>query len=471
MSNRSSYHVVLLVDHRERNNAQDHPTRQEIVDAVNAAFAPGVHCEVYNGLPAGDYLWVARHPGQPDLVLNCLIERKTWTDLFRCIKEPQKTIPEVQKIEYQMRNVVNTGIGNLLFLLEERRNDSRNLPEHSPERQAVETFSSQMEAGVYNGFSALIKTDYKSMTTIAFLIQQHDNMRRELPFLEFNGRRVSLDELHQKVERAKRCPTFDYYRSLRRIGGVGHTKAMAVLNKFPTAGILQRHCRSHSAVSLKDLRTDKNIRIGLSTAQSIYGAFEGGRTWESDACQECVQCLPHQLKRRNETLQVVEQHRRQVQRFQQGGSDDRHYQMLRQQPSRDLVNRGFQHGLADPARAAHQNAADMRVHDRHYHMLRQQQPAGSLVDTDFQHSLANPAPVAQLNAADPSVHEAIALFHKIDREGPEAIPRHIVQEQEDILKQAHKKARLDKSLNTRFQEQVLHRKGNVIDLTGDSDVE
>lgn len=90
---------------------------ESLICDFNCHFPPRdiPHCERKESFPAGDYQWVARKPDHEDRVLDCVIERKTFTDLGRSlVPAPDQTHPP-SRMYMQKKKLRNTGIRPKLF--------------------------------------------------------------------------------------------------------------------------------------------------------------------------------------------------------------------------------------------------------------------------------------------------------------------------------------------------------------------
>lgn len=306
------WHVVLLVDSNERSNpCTKSMPRDELVREINHAFGATsssskfvVHCETRR-LVAGDYMWIARKRGFPtqddddDVVLDCIIERKTLPDLTHALSQPSNKYWPLNRMQVQMKKLKSTTLRNKIFLLENPNpsNITQFISNQGMLRMAL-NFAKDIQNGDHAGFF------YKETTcvndTVRFLMDQHEWMRNrvqqayDLAMLQSNNKEDDtvgvdmrmrslppfasigiVDNLNTSISKALNDTTFQYYLALRRVPKLGESKTRIIMERFPTQQDLEQQCMmdndSSSSAAMKTLASlDK---IGKTMAHHIWNRF------------------------------------------------------------------------------------------------------------------------------------------------------------------------------------------------------
>jgi ERCC4-type nuclease len=255
------WQVVLYVDKKERNNATVMNT-QEWVYELNSRMRDQYHQEQrthveLTSLAAGDYLWVAKR-GTEVRVLDYCVERKTTTDLKRCLTTMSQTYPKIVKMGHQMRQLRYSGISNPVILVE-----------GTVAATCVQTVCRQLRNGERPGFSLEETNNLRGTQT--WLLQHHDMIRREMRV----ARPKTLSELRTSVTKAMECPKFKFYNSLLRLDGVGETTAFRVVEKYSTEASLRQTLTLNPNdinIPTEGARVEKISKLAAANIQLKFGS-------------------------------------------------------------------------------------------------------------------------------------------------------------------------------------------------------
>lgn len=345
----------------------------------NSGSGAQVHCETRN-LLAGDYAWVARRRKRKarevnhnastaatattpktktnrskqrsseterttekiedeeieELMLDCIIERKSWSDLHVTLTKKSTRFQPLSRMDLQLRKLKATGLKHKWLLVEKQpENPSYRLSQLAAQvgRDFVQTLS---KGEAYPGI--VLKKTKSVIGTVQFLIDQHERMCDRLqqayeearascllqdttveltsdddvPIVGDNittdsdlirqhasDRMVTLElfaggggsgtmtmaQMNDRIRTALEDSTFQYYLKLRRVDRLGNQKANSIMERFPTQDDLQRYlsAASVSAVSHRNQQstTNKAIVKELTKQLSLVGAVLARRILEA----------------------------------------------------------------------------------------------------------------------------------------------------------------------------------------------
>eukprot|EP00581_Thalassiosira_minuscula_P011101 CAMPEP_0183717988 /NCGR_PEP_ID=MMETSP0737-20130205/11377_1 /TAXON_ID=385413 /ORGANISM="Thalassiosira miniscula, Strain CCMP1093" /LENGTH=1003 /DNA_ID=CAMNT_0025947467 /DNA_START=197 /DNA_END=3205 /DNA_ORIENTATION=+ len=241
----ATWHIVLLMDHREFGCANDY--LQTVEKKINNHFGRNgkkngkeeehKHAEITT-LASADYLYVARLISSTtgeimeERVLDMVIERKAVQDACQCLIADSKKYKPLSFFEAQMYKLQHSGMTHKIFLMEGDEHKTRNMfkgcksqKERDIRLKRVKTLRMQLANGEFNGVN-LICTRGRG-DTVKYLIHQLELFRQN-----FNPRRPptkTREELKNYINEQMKAPTFLEYLRLRSIPGIGDVKAMKVI--------------------------------------------------------------------------------------------------------------------------------------------------------------------------------------------------------------------------------------------------
>uniref|UniRef100_A0A0N5BP97 Crossover junction endonuclease MUS81 n=1 Tax=Strongyloides papillosus TaxID=174720 RepID=A0A0N5BP97_STREA len=227
--------IVLICDTREQHGMTKHKSVVDHLTKDNVPFE-------LMPLSVGDFLWIWRTPTK-EIVLDYVIERKTWDDLKKSIMS--------KRLEDQRGRLKQSGIKNIVLLVEGR-----------------ETFDSSLEQSLCT-FSILHK----------FLIQRTESAADTATFLKITTERLKLRSKNEMFS----GPDFKRYQdknkktvsqSVRQVFARQLTvcpqmsveKALVVTQKFPTMKSLWDLYRNNNKKSLTE-RVDPKLLLNKEISQ------------------------------------------------------------------------------------------------------------------------------------------------------------------------------------------------------------
>ena len=162
--------------------ASDH---EEIVRDINHHFqrctnSSGVFCETKR-LLAGDYLWVARKTNGKETqerLLDCIIERKSYTDLCHSVTQEIPKYSPLRRIEVQLKMMQASTLREKGVLLEKVDGYARNFRSKTCDL-AARAFLKELNRG--ERYPGVKLYECKNVTcTVQFLIDRHSEMTKRL---------------------------------------------------------------------------------------------------------------------------------------------------------------------------------------------------------------------------------------------------------------------------------------------------
>lgn len=258
------FETVLLIDYREFQNGGNGQNKTRVERALRREGIPFQ----YRNLPAGDYVWIASD-GAREYVQDALIERKTPTDLFRCITTASTgKYKALTRVEVQMRKMSYSGIENKTYLLE--GDVVKHFEADTTEFKAVNTYMDREVPS--NGLVA--KRTLNLQETIRFLIHQHrcivDNVNKNPP----SSSSMTFESFKERVKNAMTDPHFLWNLELRSVNRIGEVAARNISSAFPSKAILQAaYCERGRDEVAKIISCLGSRAIGATAAMNVEQEF------------------------------------------------------------------------------------------------------------------------------------------------------------------------------------------------------
>jgi len=233
----ATWHIVLLMDHREFGCANDF--LQTVEKKINKHFGGDKPSAEITTLASADYLFVARLISNDtkkkvldERVLDMVIERKNVADACSCLIAQSKKYKPLSFFEAQMYKLQTCGISKKIFLMEGDEDKTKSLltgakTQNEKERRLkrVKSLRLQLANDEFDGVTLVCTRN--RYDTVKFLIHQLETFRNE--FDHQNPPTKTRDELKNYINDQMSSPTFVEYLRLRSIPGIGDVKAMKVI--------------------------------------------------------------------------------------------------------------------------------------------------------------------------------------------------------------------------------------------------
>lgn len=278
----NGWNVILLIDHREYNEQNKRMLENELKQA-------GISFKNSKGLPAGDFMWIAKK-GNQEYVLDTLIERKTPTDLVRSIEHEciGKHKP-LTRVKLQMKKMKSSGIANLIYLLEGRNHYTVG----SPDYRRVNTY---MDRDVPS-YGVTPRRTAGVHETIRFLIQTHHTLEASVRRNPPRASATTFDSFKRRIDDALNDPTFLWNLELQAcIRGVGQVKADLISAAYPTKASLQAAFRDRGRAEMLTI---------LSQMRGPGGRGMGGNAATNVLQRYCPRDVPLQRAAARDTPSPV----------------------------------------------------------------------------------------------------------------------------------------------------------------------
>lgn len=230
-------------------------------------------------LSLGDYLWVARPPDEPQypvgsaaaaaqqgqwIVLDCIAERKTFSDLLSSIRDKRY-------IEQKMR-LIDCGLPTCLYIVETSSTNSHH-QNFAPTTMISAIVSTAIESGLH-----VLKTrglDHTASTLRA------NHLKVAARFKSGRcGTKFMTLEMFQKRTVKKHVETVGdlFSHALRQIPMCGTPSAQALVNRFGTMARLMKYLEeTDSRTAQKEISMLQKVgvlqRVGPKLAQTIWSLF------------------------------------------------------------------------------------------------------------------------------------------------------------------------------------------------------
>ncbi|EPB74701.1 ERCC4 domain protein [Ancylostoma ceylanicum] len=205
--------VVLIADVRENHGSMRGNT---VVDYLTSSN----HRVETRALSVGDYLWVLRKIDGTEVVLDWVVERKTWHDLQQSIR--------LGRYEEQKQRLCRSPMQNMVYLVE-----GKFIPEYAACEQAL---ASTM---VMHGF--MIQRTISPEETAQFLCRLTDHLKTTTSKRHVTG--ISYESLQELSKKARADTVKDVWiRQLMVCPGMSSERAQQVANRFPSmAAMIQQY--------------------------------------------------------------------------------------------------------------------------------------------------------------------------------------------------------------------------------------
>ncbi|KAK5971919.1 ERCC4 domain-containing protein [Trichostrongylus colubriformis] len=197
--------VILIADLRE-NNAKFRG------NTVVECMAKSEHRMDMRPLSVGDYLWVARKIDGTEVILDWIVERKTWSDLHQSIRSG--------RYEEQKQRLRRSPMKNRVYLVEGTLS-----PQYSACEQALATTM------VIDGF--MIQRTRSPHDSAQFLMRLTEYLKRMVTSRQVSGITFECFQGMSKKARAESVKDV-WTRQLMVCPGMSSDRAQKVANRFPS---------------------------------------------------------------------------------------------------------------------------------------------------------------------------------------------------------------------------------------------
>ncbi|RCN41028.1 ERCC4 domain protein, partial [Ancylostoma caninum] len=208
--------VVLIADVRENHGSMRGNTVVEYLTSSN-------HRMETRALSVGDYLWVLRKIDGTEMVLDWVVERKTWHDLQQSIR--------LGRYEEQKQRLCRSPMQNMVYLVE-----GKFTSEYAACEQALATTM------VMHGF--MIQRTKSPQETAEFLCRLTAHLKMATSKRHVTG--ISYESL-QELSRKTRADTVKdvWIRQLMICPGMSSERAQQVADRFPSmAAMIQQYSQA-----------------------------------------------------------------------------------------------------------------------------------------------------------------------------------------------------------------------------------
>jgi len=240
--------VILLMDRREFNHTGFIDQVKDRIDKHfngtspldrNGRYSYPLYCEKQT-LSCADYMFVARKVSiangkvLDERVFDLIIERKEVHDLQACLIQPSLKFKPLSFFEAQMFKLQQCEIPRKLFLMEGNEDDPRgsfheNYHGYKNEREnrlkRVKTMRLQLENGEYHGIS--LESTRNKNESVQYLIDQMVDLKERFNPMQPPNR--TMMDVKERVNEGMKGATFEEYLRLRRMKGIGDSKAMKAI--------------------------------------------------------------------------------------------------------------------------------------------------------------------------------------------------------------------------------------------------
>lgn len=230
-------------------------------------------------LSLGDYLWVARPPNEPPcpagsaaaaaqqgqwLVLDCIAERKTYSDLL-------SSIGDKRYIEQKMR-LIDCGLPTCFYIVEAGATSSHQ-QNFAPTTMSSAIVSTAIESGLH-----VLKTrglDHTASTLRA----SHLKVASRFKTGRCGSKFLPLDVFQKRCLKKHVETVGDLFsHTLRQIPLCGSAGALALRNRFGTMAKLMKYVEETDArVAQREISLLQKVgvkqRIGPKLAQNVWSLF------------------------------------------------------------------------------------------------------------------------------------------------------------------------------------------------------
>ncbi|CAJ0592898.1 unnamed protein product [Cylicocyclus nassatus] len=213
--------VVLIADSREDHGGT---RRNTVVDCLTAS---SYRVEM-RSLSVGDYLWVLRKIDGTEIVLDWVVERKTWDDLRQSIR--------MGRYEEQKQRLRHAPMKNVVYLVE-----GTFTPDYAACEQALATTM------IRHGF--MIQRTKSPKDTAQFLCRLTDHLKETMLTRQMTG--ISYESLQILSKKARADTVKDtWIRQLMVCPGMSAERAQKVAYRFPSmAAMIQQYSQTNDADS------------------------------------------------------------------------------------------------------------------------------------------------------------------------------------------------------------------------------
>ena len=240
------FNVVLLCDKREMIKLRATLDKKKEAFCANLASLGLVLQVEDRDLKVGDYMWVLRHKHQANVeyVLDYVMERKTYTDLWSSITKPGTG--STMRYNEQKRRMIYSGISNRFYLVEGQEAD---LVENSHTLHSKEAKSSTINGtkvqSLLDGFNLLSSLNpAETVDKLLSLTRQIALKMRHLTIDDWihspAHKNVLFEELHSQVSINKRTVTEMSAAMLYQTAGAGKKTVEDVFKRYTSlAGLME----------------------------------------------------------------------------------------------------------------------------------------------------------------------------------------------------------------------------------------
>uniref|UniRef100_A0A0N5ASK4 Crossover junction endonuclease MUS81 n=1 Tax=Syphacia muris TaxID=451379 RepID=A0A0N5ASK4_9BILA len=207
--------VVMIVDNREKHFDRDVRSVYNYLEAeMDSKF------ELRN-LSVGDYTWVLRSPEKVEVMLDYIVERKTFNDLSQSIRQGRY---EEQKIR-----LLSIGIRNVVYVVE-----GTGEPDAMIEQALVTT-------QVVNGFLLHKTSNAKETAKFLNIITKRLKERTKIT----NELQMTFETFQKNAKKTqRRCVKDIFMRQLTVCPQMSAIKAALITSRFPSLLALTKHFKS-----------------------------------------------------------------------------------------------------------------------------------------------------------------------------------------------------------------------------------
>ncbi|VDN24660.1 unnamed protein product [Gongylonema pulchrum] len=203
--------VLLIVDNRETGNTKKFRQMCSVFQKKDIYYE-------LRSLSVGDYLWIMRMPDGTEMVLDYIVERKTFDDLWHSIKQ--------KRYDEQKQRLMTIGIPNVVYIVE-----GSTAPAEAAVEQALVTTHIENRFLVY-------RTSNMEQTSL-LLSKITERLIRRAHEQELVG--MSFEDFQKQSKKTQRRSVKDIFlRQLLVCPQMSIQKASLVTDRFPSFASLTR---------------------------------------------------------------------------------------------------------------------------------------------------------------------------------------------------------------------------------------
>ncbi|CAI2302777.1 unnamed protein product [Caenorhabditis sp. 36 PRJEB53466] len=208
--------VYLVADNREHRN---NPRFKSVIEHL--VKKEGIRVEI-RALSVGDYIWICRKIDGSEIVMDWVVERKTWDDLQSSIRGG--------RYDEQKKRLGMAPIKNRIYLIEATSKG---------DVACEQAIASTLSNGGY-----LIQRCADTRDTAAFLKEVTVRLQNRASVEEISG--VPFSQLQNLLQKKKAETVMEaWIRQLMVCPGMSHARAEAIANRFPSMPALLAYFRAN----------------------------------------------------------------------------------------------------------------------------------------------------------------------------------------------------------------------------------